>query len=59
MGTTLWISGEIQLDMDEEHRSARKDVEDAANVVFGSSNYGEGLNKWYWDGSRGKRDEAK
>jgi len=44
---TLWMSGEIQLDIAEEHRSARKDIEAAVNDVLGSSDYGEGLDKWY------------
>jgi Immunity protein 44 len=47
MGITLWMSGEVQLDIAEEHRSARKDVEAAVNVVLESSNYGDGLGKWY------------
>ncbi|HZF50553.1 MAG TPA: Imm44 family immunity protein [Polyangiaceae bacterium] len=47
MGMTLWMSGEIQLDIADQHRSARKDVESSINTVLGSSSYGEGINKWY------------
>lgn len=43
-----WMSGEIQLDIADQHRAARKEIESAVNAVLGSSNYGEGLNKWYF-----------
>ena len=48
MGMTLWMSGEIQLDIADQHRSARKEIESAVNAVLESSNYGEALNKWYF-----------
>lgn len=40
------MSGEIQSDIADEYRSARKDIESAANAVLGSSDYGDGINKW-------------
>jgi hypothetical protein len=46
MGTTLWMSGEIQLDIADEYRTARQDVEAAVNAVLGSFNYGDGLHEW-------------
>jgi len=45
MGTTLWISGEIQGDIDEVFRLARQDIETNVNAVLESSNYGDGLTK--------------
>jgi Immunity protein 44 len=46
MRTTLWMSGEIQSDIADEYRLARKDVEVAVNAALGASNYGDGLSKW-------------
>jgi hypothetical protein len=46
MGTTLWMSGEVQSDIADEYRLARKDVEAAVNAALRPFNYGDGLNKW-------------
>ncbi len=46
MGTTLWMSGEIQSDIADAYRSVRKDIEAAVNDALRPGDYGKGLDKW-------------
>jgi hypothetical protein len=42
----LWMSGELQSDIGEAYRSARKEIESKINEYISSRSYGEGVQKW-------------
>ena len=44
----LWMSGEIQGDVGDRYRTARKLVETAINRCTKGNDFGEGLKKWYY-----------
>src|SRR4030042_1145061 len=44
----LWVSGEIQGDIGDRYRAARKLVKTAMNSCIKDRDYGEGLKKWYY-----------
>lgn len=42
----FWSSSEVQSDVADSHRPARKDVELTINNVITERNYGDGVSKW-------------
>ena len=42
----FWMSGEIEINVDDSHRTARKIIEKQVNESIGTNHYGEGLKLW-------------
>lgn len=42
----VWTAGEVQIDLAETYRSARKEVEHELNKTVASGDYGVGVSKW-------------
>jgi hypothetical protein len=42
----LWMSGEIQSDIGDDYRNARKDIVSITNDFLNGKEYGEGLKSW-------------
>ena len=42
----LWMGGEVQADVTDLHRVARKEVQDSVNRVIGAKEYGGGVGEW-------------
>ena len=44
----IWMSGEIQSDVDDAYSEVRKEIETKLNTAFASKDFGTGLVKWYF-----------
>jgi hypothetical protein len=42
----IWTAGEVQSELADSYRSARKDIEQALNTSVSSQDYGAGVSKW-------------
>ena len=43
---TIWMSGELQLDIDQPYMAARAEIEEAVNSAISAKEYGGGVVEW-------------